>query len=123
MDLSLMIIEVITGPEIIALVALMAANVILSITAAIAKGKFSFRNLGDFVGTRVVPLIAYLVVALLAEALGDWTPAALAVYAGLLALYGAGIAAAIKSLTGVSIPNIFTEKRKPGVDEDVKPGT
>jgi len=121
MDLSLMIMEVITGPEIIALVALMAVNVILSITAAIAKGKFSFRNLGDFVGTRVVPLIAYLVVALLAEALGDWTPAALAVFAGLVALYGAGIAAAIKSLTGVSIPNVFTEKQ--GRDEDVKPGT
>jgi len=107
-----MIIEVITGPEIIALVALMAVNVILSITAAIAKGEFSFRNLGDFVGTRVVPLIAYLVVALLAEALGDWTAAAIAVYAGLVALYGAGIAAAIKALTGVSIPNVFTEKRK-----------
>jgi len=112
MDLSLMIVEVITGPEIIALVALMAANVILSIMAAIAKGEFSFRNLGDFVGTRVVPLIAYVVVATLAQVHQDWTPAALAVYAGLVALYGAGIAAAIKALTGVSIPNIFTEKRK-----------
>ena len=112
MELSSMIIEVITGPEIIALVALMGANVILSIIAAIARGEFSFRNLGDFVGTRVVPLIAYVVVALLAEVLEDWTPAALTVYAGLVALNGAGIAAAIKSLTGVSIPSIFTEKRK-----------
>jgi len=60
----------------------------------------------------VVPLIAYVVVALLAEVLDDWTPAALVVYAGLVALYGAGIAAAIKALTGVSIPSIFTEKRK-----------
>lgn len=76
------------------------------------KGEFSFRNLGDFVGTRVAPLIAYVVVALLAEVLDDWTPVALAVYAGLVALYGTGIAAAIKSLTGVSIPSIFTEKRK-----------
>jgi len=112
MDLSSMIIEVITGAEIIALVALMAANVILSIIAAITKGAFSFRNLGDFVGTRVVPLIAYVVVAVLAQALSDWTPAALTVYAGLVALYGAGIAAAIKSLTGVSIPDIFTEKSR-----------
>ena len=112
MDIRLMIMQAITGPEIIALVALMAVNVILSIIAAIAKGEFSFRNLGDFVGTRVVPLIAYVVVALLAEVLDDWTPAALAVYAGLVALNGAGIAAAIKSLTGVSIPSIFTEKRK-----------
>lgn len=111
MDLNTMIIEVITGPAIIALVALMGVNVTLSIIAAIAKGEFTFRNLGDFVGTRVVPLIAYVVVALLAEALDDWTAAAIAVYAGLVALYGAGIAAAIKSLTGVSIPNIFTEKR------------
>ena len=111
MDLSSMIMEVITGPAIIALVSLMGVNVILSIVAAVTKGEFSFRNLGDFVGTRVVPLIAYVVVALLAEVLDDWTPAALAVYAGLVALYGAGIAAAIKALTGVSIPNIFTEKR------------
>jgi len=111
-DLSLIIMEVIAGPEIIALVALMAVNIILSVIAAIVKGEFTFRNLGDFVGTRVVPLIAYVVVALLAEVLDDWTPAALAVYAGLVALYGAGIAAAIKSLTGVSIPDIFTEKRK-----------
>ena len=112
MDLSLLIMEVITGPEIIALVALMAVNVTLSIIAAIAKGEFSFRHLGDFVGTRVVPLIAYIAVALLAQVLDDWTPAAFAVYAGLIALNGAGIAAAIKALTGVKIPNIFTEKRK-----------
>ena len=110
--MDIIIIEVITGPAIIALVALMAVNVILSVVAAVAKGEFSFRNLGDFVGTRVVPLIAYVVVALLAQVLDDWTPAVIAVYAGLVALYGAGIAAAVKSLTGVSIPNIFTEKRK-----------
>ncbi len=111
MDLSLLI-KVITGAEIIALVALMVANVILSIIAAIAKGEFSFRNLGDFVDTRVMPLIAYMVVALLAEVADGWTAAAVAVYAGLVALYGAGIAAAVKSLTGVGIPDIFTEKRK-----------
>ena len=104
------IIEIISGPAIIALVALMAANVILSITAAISKGEFSFRSLGNFVGTRVVPLIVYIVVALLAQVLDNWTAVAMAVYAGLVALYGTGIAAAIKSLTGVNIPNIFTEK-------------
>lgn len=112
MDISLMIMEVITGPEIIALVALMGCNIILSIIAAIAKGEFTFRNLGDFVGTRVMPLIAYMVVALLARVIDGWTPAAVAVYAGLVALYGAGIAAAVKSLTGVGIPDVFTEKRK-----------
>lgn len=111
MDLSSMLLEVISGPEVIALVSLMAANVILSIVAAIVKGEFTFRNLGDFVGTRVAPLIAYIVMALLAEVLDDWTAAAVAVYAGLVALYGAGIAAAIKSLTGVNIPKVFTEKR------------
>lgn len=106
------LIEVITGVEMIALVALMATNVILSIVAAISKGAFSFRHLGDFVGTRVVPLIAYIVVAMLAQVLGDWTAVAITVYAGLVALYGAGIAAAVKALTGVKIPNIFTEKEK-----------
>ena len=112
MDLSLMIMEAITGPEVVALVSLMAVNVILSIIAAIVKGVFSFRNLGKFVGTRVAPLIVYLVMALLAEVVSDWTAPALVVYAGLVALYGTGIAAAIKSLTGVNIPNIFSEKRE-----------
>lgn len=112
MDLRLMIMEVITGPEIIALVALMGANVILSITAAITKGEFSFRNLGDFVLTRFLPLIAYIVAAFLVKVNEDWVAMAIAVYAGLVAMYGAGITAAIKALTGVSIPNIFTERRK-----------
>lgn len=111
MELNSMILDVITGPEIIALVALMAANVFLSIIAAITKGEFTFRNLGDFVGKRVVPLIAYIAVALLAEVLDDWAPVAYTVYAGLVALYGSGIAAAIKALTKVKIPDIFTEKR------------
>jgi len=105
------LIEVITGVEMIALIALMATNIILSIVAAISKGVFSFRNLGDFVGTRVIPLIAYIVVAMLAQVISDWTAAAITVYAGLVALYGAGIAAAVKSLTGVNIPNIFSEKK------------
>jgi len=105
------IIEVITGAEMIALVALMATNIILSIIAAIIKEVFSFRNLGDFVGTRVVPLIAYVIVAMLAQVVSDWTAAAITVYAGLVALYGAGIVAAIKSLTGVNIPSVFSEKK------------
>lgn len=103
--------QVITGPEIIALVSLMAANVALSIIAAIAKGEFSFRNLGDFVVTRVLPLITYVIVAMLASFIDSWTAVVIAVYAGLVALYGAGIIAAIKALTGVNIPKVFTEKR------------
>lgn len=103
--------EVITGVEMVALVALMGANILLSIIAAIKKGEFRFRNLADFVPNRVLPLIAYIIVALLAQVVTDWTAAAVTVYAGLVALYGAGIAAAIKSLTGVNIPDIFSEKK------------
>ena len=112
MDISSMIMELITGPEMIALVALLAANLALSIIAAISKGAFSFRNLGDFVSTRVVPLIAYVIVAMLAQAVGEWTAVVIAVYAGLVALYSAGILTALKSLTGLNIPDIFSEKKK-----------
>jgi len=111
-NLLMAIMQVVTGPAIIALVGLMAANIALSIIAAISKGEFSFRNLGDFVLTRVLPLVTYIIVALLAEIVDGWTAAVVTVYAALVALYGAGIAAAIKALTGVNIPAIFTEKRK-----------
>jgi len=105
------IMEAITGPEVIALMAMMTANVLLSIIAAISKKKFSFRNLGDFVLTRFLPLVTYVIIAVFAEVVDGWQAATIAVYAGLIAMYGAGIAAAIKSLTGVSIPNVFSEKK------------
>lgn len=105
------IVDLVTGPEIIALVSLMTANVVLSILAAIKNNEFCFRKLGDFVTTRFLPLVGYLVVAGLASAVGDWAVAAVAVYIGLVAMYGAGIAAALKALTGISIPNVFTEKK------------
>jgi len=111
-NLLMAIMQVVTGPAIIALIGLMAANIALSIIAAISKGEFSFRNLGDFVLTRVLPLVTYIIVALLAEIVDGWTAAVVTVYAALVALYGAGIAAAVKALTGVNIPAIFTEKRK-----------
>ena len=111
MDITVAIMEIITGPEMIALIALMATNITLSIIAAISKGAFSFRNLGDFVSTRIVPLIAYVIVAMLAQVVGEWTAVVIAVYAGLVALYSAGIMAAIKSLTGLNIPSILSERR------------
>jgi len=112
MDLSTMIMEVVWGPEIIALVALMVANVLLAIIAALYKGEFSFRNLADFVPNRIMPLIAYIVVAILASVVDGWTAVAIAVYTGLIVLYGAGITAALKALTGINIPEVFTEKRR-----------
>lgn len=111
MELNFLL-EAISGPEVVALAALMVANVLLSIIAAISKNVFSFRNLGDFVHTRLWPFIGYLVVAALGEFVDGWTAAVIAVYIGLVAMYGSGIAAAIKSLTGIQIPNIFSEKRQ-----------
>jgi len=112
MEINLMttLMQVATGPEVVALVALMLANVVLSICAAIQKKVFSFRNLGDFVGTRVTPLIAYFVVAVLAQVIPSWAPAAIVIYAGLVALYGAGILAALRSL-GLPVPVIFSERK------------
>lgn len=105
------LLEAITGPEVVALAALMVANVVLAIIAAISKGVFSFRNLGDFVHTKLWPFVGYLVMAALGEFIESWSAAVIAVYVGLVAMYGTGIAAAIKSLTGIQIPNIFSEKK------------
>ena len=112
MDITAAIMEIITGPEMIALIALMAANIALSIIAAISKGVFSFRNVGDFIPNRVVPLIGYVIVAMLAQVVGEWTAVVIGVYAGLVALYSAGILAALKSLTGLNLPDLFSEKKK-----------
>ena len=105
------IVSVITGAEVIALLGLMAANVILSIVASISKGVFSFRNLPDFVPNRVLPLIGYIIVALLASFSIDWVVVQIACYVGLVAMYSAGVLAALKSITGLSLPNILTEKK------------
>lgn len=105
------IVDLVTGPEIIALVSMMTANVVLSILAAIKNNEFCFRKLGDFVTTRFLPLLSYLVVAGLASVVGDWAVAAVAVYITLVAMYSAGILAALKALTGISIPGVFTEKK------------
>lgn len=108
------IVAAISGPEIIALLALIAANLILSIVAALAKGVFTFRKLADFIPTRVMPLFGYLVVAALADIVDGWDAVAIAIYAGLAALYTAGILAGLKSLTGLKIPDVISEKdRKP----------
>lgn len=107
------ILNAVSGPEVIALVALLAANLILSILAALQKGTFSFRNLADFVPNRVVPLIAYFVVAALADFAGGYQAVAVAVYAGLVALYSTGVLKALKSM-GLKLPDVTTEKdRKP----------
>lgn len=111
MDIGTALMGILTGAETIALVALMAANVLLSIIAAIQKNVFSFRNLGDFVTTKIWPLLAYIIVAMLTQVIGEWAAVAIAVYAGLVALYSTGILAALKSLTGLNIPTILSERK------------
>ena len=96
-----------TGPEVIALVALGGANVILCMLAAFMKGTFDLQESGKFVSSRVVPLIAYLVIAVLATMADGYTAIAGVVYAGLVLLYGTGILKALKSLfPGLKFPLI-----------------
>jgi len=107
------ILNAVSGPEIIALLALAATNILLSILVAIYKGEFSFVEVGKFVGTRAVPLIAYLVVAALADIVDGYAAVAIVLYAGLVALYGTGILRAIRSLfPWLKLPENLTEKEK-----------
>ena len=103
--------QALTGPAMIALVALLAANLCLSVVAAIAKRVFTFRKLSDFVPRRVLPLVGYIIVAALAEVVDGWNAVAIATYAGLVALYATGILAALRSL-GLKLPDVVTEKEK-----------
>lgn len=109
-SITMALANAVTGPEVVALVALMTANVVLSILAAIKNGKFTFRKVGDFAKTRILPLTAYIILNVMAQFIGGWMVAAGLVYAGLVAMYGTGILAAVKALTGVSIPRILTER-------------
>ena len=111
MEIIIALMEAASGPEVIGLIGLMMANVILSITASLYHKEFAFRNLGDFVLKRALPLVTYIALATISKFSAGWDVGAIAVYVGLVAMYGSGIAAAVKSLTGISIPNIFSERR------------
>jgi len=104
------IIEAISGPEVIALVALMVANIVLALLAALKNGVFRLGNLADFIPKRLMPFFAYLIVVALAEFVKDYGAIAVVVYAGLVGLYSKGILAALKSLTGIQLPDIITKK-------------
>ncbi|MBA7650298.1 hypothetical protein ES703_58101 [subsurface metagenome] len=110
MTIGQVIAEIMTGPLMISLVALMAANILLSVMVAIYKGEFSFRKFPDFVPKRIGPLAIYVIVAVLAKIVGEWQGIAILIYAALISLYTTGIIAAIKSLTGWNIPNPLSEK-------------
>lgn len=109
--MELIIKEVICGAQTIALVSLMAADVILAIIAAIKTGKFTFRSLGDFVPNRVLPLLAYIVIGSLAKLTDGWAPVAVSVYVGLVAMYSTAILTAVREITGVDIPDMLVKKR------------
>ena len=57
-----------------------------------------------------MPLIGYFVIAVLGQVIPSWAPAVIVIYAGLVALFGAGILAALNSM-GIKIPVIFTERK------------
>jgi hypothetical protein len=104
--------SVLCSPQTISLVSLMAANVLLAIIAALKDNTFSFRNLGDFVPNRFLPLVVYIVIAFLSRISNEWVAVVVTVYAGLVAMYSAAILAAVKSITGIEIPNVITDKKK-----------
>ena len=98
------IIEVMQSKMMIALASIMGANVILGIFAAFWTGTFELGKLGDFVVKRVLPMIVYIIMAVLSVIVSEWEAVALAVYAGLVAMYARGILTAIKDITGFDIP-------------------
>ena len=111
MDIGTATLGILTGGQMTGLVALMVANLLLSIAAATKNKVFSLGHLGDFVPNRIWPLIAWIVVAILAATSGEWGAMAGLVYAGVVAIYTRGILAAIKSLTGLPIPDFISEKK------------
>lgn len=103
------LVAVLTGNEVIALMGLGVGNVVLSMIVALVKGVFTFDEFPRFILTRVAPLIAYIFVAVFAAFSFEWEPVRIAVLVGLIALYTKGILAAVRSLTGLPIPDILTE--------------
>lgn len=104
MEIITEIIEVLKSAEMIALTALMAANVILGIIAAFWTKTFELGKLGDFVWKKIGPMVVYIIMAVLAKFVDNWLAVAIAVYVGLVAIYGRGILSAIKDITKLDIP-------------------
>ena len=112
MDFFQALIDVVTGGQMVGLVALLVANMVLSIAAAIKNSMFMWGEFGNFVTTRIWPLIAWIVVAGLLGSTGEWAGIANLVYVGIIAIYTRGILAGLKSLTGLPIPDVISEKGK-----------
>ena len=106
------IIAVLTGSQTIALISLLGANFLLALIAAIKDGSFNLAKLSDFIPRRIAPFLVYVVVAVLAEIITDFAAMAITVYVALAALYVKGVIAAIKSITGLPIPDNISEKLK-----------
>jgi hypothetical protein len=106
------IMEVLNSAQTGALVALVAADVILSIIAALKTHTFTFRNVGDFVLQRVGPAVVYIVVAVMSTiAGGQWPALAVTVYAGLMAAFTSATLKAISTITGIPMPAFLINKK------------
>ena len=112
MEIIQTVIEVLKSNQVVALVAMLGANLILALVAAIQQKVFNLSKLSDFIPKRVAPFLAYIVVAMLAEVVVDFVALAITVYIALAGLYVKGIISAIKSITGLSIPDSISEKLK-----------
>ena len=106
------ILEAVMGPVSMGLLILMAGNLILSIVAALKNGIFEIGHLGDFINTKFWPWVGYVLAAMLAVFDERLLAVAVATATGLTAIYLRGILAAFRSLTGIKIPDILTEKKR-----------
>jgi phage-related holin len=112
MDYINQFISLVDGVKITTLVALIIANFILGVAVSIKLKTFNFKQLGEFLYTRVLPyVVGYFGVGVIATIDSAWSWAVTAVWAVILATMVGAIAGNLKEL-GIPIPDILPGKKE-----------
>ncbi len=102
-----LLLKVAGGPDMVYLTALVAANVVLGVAAALATGTFNLAKLANFVEQRLLPVyLAYLAVSILVYGNATLSAVPTAVFLALSARLLSYIVANLTEL-GIPLPSIL----------------
>ena len=107
-EIQTAIMTVINSGQMKAMIVLLIAALVLGVASAIKSGTFKWSEFGKFVPDKIWPLIAWVVVAVIANMSNEWAGLGNLVYAGIIAIYTKGILGSVKLLTGLDIPKVLS---------------
>lgn len=108
MDIMQFLKSIVNPSQAQVLMYLVAANLLLGIVAALAKGAFELAKLKDFWKRVLVVFGSYLVVSVAAKGLADFVPMVTVIWVALIAYMAAQIVSNLKDM-GLPIPSSVTK--------------